>query len=59
LRRIWPRARASESPVAVRYGVRGIPTVMMIDGESRVVRRATFLTASAMIDFLKQGSAGD
>jgi thioredoxin-like negative regulator of GroEL len=45
--------------VADRYGVRGIPTVMVIDGEGRVVRRATFLTASAMIDFLKQGFAGD
>ena len=33
--------------------------VMVLDGEGRVVRRATFLTASAMIDFLKQDASAD
>lgn len=41
--------------VADRYDVRGIPTVLVLDGEGRVVRRATFLTASAMVDFLTDG----
>jgi thiol:disulfide interchange protein len=42
-------------PVAERYGVRGIPTVLVLDHTGRVVRRATFLSvlsASAMVAFL-------
>ena len=38
--------------VADRYGVGGIPTVLVLDAEGRVLRRATFLTARAMVDFL-------
>lgn len=35
-----------------RYGVRGIPTVLVLDHTGEVVRRATFLSASAMRQFL-------
>jgi hypothetical protein len=39
--------------VADRYGVGGIPTVLVLDADGRILRRATFLTARAMIDFLE------
>lgn len=35
-----------------RYGVRAIPTILVIDGDGRVLRRATFLSASGMREFL-------
>lgn len=38
--------------VPARYGVRGIPTVLVLDHTGEVVRRATFLSASAMREFL-------
>lgn len=35
-----------------RYGVRAIPTILVLDGDGRVLRRATFLSASGMREFL-------
>ncbi len=35
-----------------RYGVQSIPTVLVLDHTGEVVRRATFLSASAMREFL-------
>jgi len=36
-----------------RYGVRAIPTVLVLAGDGRVIRRATFLSASGMRAFLE------
>ena len=44
-----------DDTVAGRYGVGGIPTVLVLDETGRVVRRATFLSASAMVRFLREG----
>lgn len=38
--------------VPERYGVRGIPTVLVLDDQGRVVRRANFLSAQGMVRFL-------
>lgn len=38
-----------------RYGVRAIPTILVLDGDGRVIRRATFLSASGMREFLAGG----
>lgn len=45
-----------DNTVPERYGVRGIPTVLVLDHAGRVVRRATFLSAAAMVRFLRAGS---
>lgn len=37
---------------SARYGVRAIPTILVLDGAGRVIRRATFLSASGMREFL-------
>jgi len=42
-----------DGTVSERYGVSGIPTVLVLDETGRVVRRATFLSASAMVSFLR------
>jgi thioredoxin-like negative regulator of GroEL len=39
--------------VADRYGVEAIPTVLMLDGDGRVLRRANFLSASGLVRFLE------
>lgn len=69
---VWPDAAveqavtASYVPVLIdvdrndaapaRYAVRGIPTIMVLDEEGQVVRRGTFLSASAMVRFLSEGN---
>lgn len=35
-----------------RYGIRGIPAIVIVDGSGAVIRRATFLSASGMVKFL-------
>lgn len=35
-----------------RFGVRGIPTVLVLDGSGGVLRRGSFFTASSMVSFL-------
>lgn len=40
-----------------RYGIRGIPAILIVDGSGRVIRRATFLSASGMVQFLRDTSA--
>jgi thiol:disulfide interchange protein len=35
-----------------RYGITGIPAVLIVDGSGTVIRRATFLSASRMLMFL-------
>ena len=42
----------NDSTVGERYGVRGIPTVLVLDARGQVVRRGSFLTASGMVKFL-------
>lgn len=41
-----------DAAVSAKYGVRGIPTVLVLDATGRVIRRASFLSASAMVSFL-------
>jgi len=41
--------------VSPRYGVSGIPTLLILDGNGRLVRRASYLPRSGMLRFL----AGD
>lgn len=42
-----------DNTAAERYGIGAIPTVLVLDETGRVVRRATFLSASAMVSFLR------
>lgn len=39
-----------------RYGIRGIPAILIVDGSGAVIRRATFLSASGMVQFLTDTS---
>ena len=38
-----------------RYGVYAIPTILVLDGDGQILRRATFLSASGMRKFLEAG----
>jgi thiol:disulfide interchange protein len=40
--------------VAERYGVEAIPTVLMLDADGQVVRRANFLSATGLTQFLEE-----
>ncbi len=40
-----------------RYRIRGIPAILIIDGSGSVIRRATYLSASGMVQFLADTSA--
>lgn len=44
----------SNYEVPDRFGVRGIPTVLVLDGAGGVVRRGSFFTASSMVRFLAE-----
>ena len=46
-----------DNTASERYGVGAIPTVLVLDETGRVVRRATFLSASAMVRFLAEARA--
>lgn len=46
----------NDSMVGERYGVRGIPTVLVLDAAGQVVRRGSFLTASGMVTFLARAT---
>lgn len=68
---VWPDAGVEEAvarsyiPVLIdvdidvtvgeRYGVRGIPTILVLDAAGQVVRRGSFLSASDMVKFLAPG----
>ena len=39
---------------ADRYGVRGIPTILVLDGDGAVVRQGSFFSASRMVRFLAE-----
>jgi len=43
----------TDTTVGERYGVRGIPTVLVLDAAGQVVRRGDFLNASGMVKFLR------
>lgn len=43
-----------DDAVPARYGVRGIPTVVVLDDAGQVIRRGTFLSAAAMVRFLAE-----
>lgn len=46
----------NDSMVGERYGVRGIPTVLVLDAAGQVIRRGSFLTASGMVKFLTRAT---
>lgn len=39
--------------VARRYGIRGIPTVLVLDAEGKVLRTGSYMSKGDMLDFLK------
>jgi protein disulfide-isomerase len=41
-----------DSTVTGRYGVHGIPTILVLDATGQVIRRGSFLSASGMVRFL-------
>ena len=41
-----------DSAVSGRYGVRGIPSILVLDAKGQVIRRGSFLSASGMVRFL-------
>jgi thiol:disulfide interchange protein len=43
-----------DGATADRYGVRGIPTVLVLDADGGVVREGSFFTASRMVRFLTE-----
>ena len=43
-----------DGAVSERYGVRGIPTILILNDRGQVLRRGTFLTASGMVRFLTE-----
>lgn len=47
-----------DATVSQRYGVRGIPTILVLDHSGRVIGRRSFLSASAMVRFLTNPAAG-
>lgn len=47
-----------DATVSQRYGVRGIPTILVLEHTGRVVRRASFLSAAAMVRFLANPAEG-
>ena len=65
---VWPDAKVRQAvtagyiPVVVdvdsnpnlasRYGISGIPSVLIVDAQGNVLRKANFLTASALLEFL-------
>lgn len=42
--------------VAQRYGVRGIPTVLVLDARGKVLRSGSFMSKDDMLDFLRSGT---
>lgn len=46
-----------DAGVMDRYGIRGIPAILIVDASGTVIRRATFLSASGMVEFLTSSSA--
>ena len=42
--------------VARRYGVRGIPTILVLDGKGNVLRSGSFMTAGDLLDFLNRSA---
>lgn len=40
--------------VAQKYGVRGIPTILVLDARGQVLRTGSYMSRSAMLDFLKR-----
>ena len=45
----------SNYEVPDRFGVRGIPTVLVLDASGEVLRQGSFFTASSMVRFLAEG----
>ena len=48
-----------DAAIAARYGIRGIPAVLIIDADGDVLRRESFMSRLEMISFLKQHSSKD
>jgi protein disulfide-isomerase len=42
--------------VAQRYGVRGIPSILIVDAKGRVLKQGAFMSKGEMLDFLKSST---
>jgi protein disulfide-isomerase len=42
--------------VARRYGIRGIPTVLVLDASGKVLRSGSYMSKGDMLDFLKSST---
>lgn len=43
----------ANAEVAQKYGIRGIPSVLVLDAEGQVLRAGSFMSKDDMLDFLK------
>jgi thiol:disulfide interchange protein len=43
---------------AARYRIHGIPTILVLDGDGRVLRRASFMSRGGILDFLRRADTG-
>ena len=43
-------------PIAQRYGIRTIPTILVVDADGRVLRQGAFMSSAEMLAFLKPGA---
>jgi protein disulfide-isomerase len=70
---VWPDAKVREAvtagyiPVAVdvdknqglaaRYGITGIPSVLIVDAEGKVLKQGNFMSSGSLLDFLARKPA--
>jgi thiol:disulfide interchange protein len=47
----------ANAEVSQRYGIRNIPTILVLDGKGQIVREGSFMSVGGMLDFLND-SAG-
>ena len=47
---------AKNAEVARRYGVRGIPTILVLDARGNVLRSGSFMSAGDLLDFLNRSA---
>jgi thiol:disulfide interchange protein len=48
--------RPENRPVATRYQVEGIPTILIVDAEGRVLKQGNFMSRDSLLEFLTRKS---
>jgi thioredoxin-related protein len=55
--RVIPVALDIDEPrnadLALRHGVRGVPTLLLVDAQGTVLARGGFMSAEALVEFLR------